>query len=213
MVGLCYLPQSIGGIIGGLSAGVYLRYWFNKAVHQYNNEKMNGTGTDQEEEEEEEKQDKKNKTLLIINDKSKNLPYDFPICQSRLVPVWIHGILVQVITALYGWCYVWHAPLPVLLCLQFFVGINIPIVDSAISTLTMDFRPKQAASAIASSNLFNQGFGAIASLVIYPIIQAIGVGYAFTIASLLLIVIGNLLMILLLKYGSTWREACDKNEK
>ena len=53
---------------------------------------------------------------------------------------------------------------------------------------------------------------AIASFCIYPIIQAVGVGYAFTIASLLLAVTGNLLIILLLIYGSKWRESCDKKE-
>ena len=113
MVGLCYLPQSIGGIIGGLSTGVYLRYWFKKAVHQYNTRKINNDTAS-----EEENQNKKN-NILVIDDESKILPYDFPICKARLVPVWINGILVQLATALYGWCYVWSAPLPVLLCLQF----------------------------------------------------------------------------------------------
>ena len=113
MVGLCYLPQSIGGISGGLSTGIYLRYWFKRAVRQYNTGKINNDPAG-----EEERQNKKN-NILVIDDKSKILPYDFPICNVRLVPVWMNAILVQLVTILYGWCYVWNAPLPVLLCLQF----------------------------------------------------------------------------------------------
>ncbi|KAI9271479.1 major facilitator superfamily domain-containing protein [Phascolomyces articulosus] len=197
IIGLCYLAQSTGGIIGGLFSGVYLRYYFNRTIRQYNN-RMNQSNEDED--------PNSNKIqhgfIININDKSKILPYDFPLCKARLIPVCVNAFIVQLITGLYGWCYLWNVPLPVLLCLQFLVGINISMVDSAISTLAMDFCPGQAASMGASSNLFNQGFGSIASFCIYPIIQAVGVGSAFTIISSLLVT-GNLLVLLLLNYGAT----------
>ena len=100
MVGFCYLPQSTGGVVGGLISGVYLCYWFNKTLRHYNSKESNsnnystsmqaeGTGPQH---------------TYVIDDKFKALPYNFPICKVRLLPVWINTIFVQIITALYGWC-------------------------------------------------------------------------------------------------------------
>ncbi|KAI9251890.1 major facilitator superfamily domain-containing protein [Phascolomyces articulosus] len=194
MVGLCYLAQSTGGIVGGLFSGVYLRYWFKRAIHRYNNRNSSGNSDGGE-----------NGTIIINDSTSKLLPSNFPLCKTRLIPICFSAFIIQITTGFYGWCYIWNAPLPVLLCLQFLVGMNITIVDSANNTLLMDFRPRQAASVGASSNLFNQGFGAIASFCIHPIIHAVGVGYAFTIIGSLLVV-ANFLVILLFKYGSKWRD-------
>ncbi|KAG0163302.1 hypothetical protein DFQ28_000183 [Apophysomyces sp. BC1034] len=44
---------------------------------------------------------------------------EFPIHWARLRSVWIHAALAQIVTLLYGWCAQIHAPLAVLLVLQF----------------------------------------------------------------------------------------------
>ncbi|KAI8138326.1 major facilitator superfamily domain-containing protein [Fennellomyces sp. T-0311] len=189
-IGLCYLAQSIGGVVGGLSAGVYLTFWFKKAVRRYTGK----TG-----------RDITNISNLCV------VPYDFPICRVRLKPVLINAFIIQVVTALYGWCYTWSVPLPVMLCLQFLVGLNFPMVDSAVSTLAMDYQPGQGASMGATSSLVTYSFGAGSSFAIYPLIETVGVGWAFTIISSILVV-SNILVAILIQHGAKWRESSDNTD-
>jgi hypothetical protein len=45
---------------------------------------------------------------------------DFPIFHARFRTLWIHLIIVQALTILYGWCFTLNAHLAVMLIIQFF---------------------------------------------------------------------------------------------
>ena len=92
-VGLCFLVPGFGCVIGSLIEGRILDHDFRVTAHK------NG-----------------------INDSEKKsgiLSQAFPIYKARLRTAWIHAILIQVVTIIYGWCLYVDAHLAVPLVLQF----------------------------------------------------------------------------------------------
>lgn len=79
---------------------------------------------------------------------------------------------------------------------------------SVISTLILDVYPKSSAVAIAATNLFKCSLGAAASGFVLPLIDAIGIGWANTAVSLVLVAASSMLWISSC-YGPSWRTQND----
>lgn len=95
-VGLCYLVQGFGCVLGSLIGGRLLdRDYRILARKRGFSEKEQG-----------------------------KLPLDFPIYWARLRTVWIHSGVVQIITIIYGWILSIHSHMAVPLTLQFFCEYN-----------------------------------------------------------------------------------------
>ena len=96
-VGLCFLVPGVGSVLGSFCEGRILDHDFKSVAKQH--------GLDQDEQR-----------------VSGKLAEGFPIFKARLRTAWVHAILAQAVTIIYGWCLYVNAHLAVALVLQF-IGI------------------------------------------------------------------------------------------
>ncbi|CAO3680217.1 unnamed protein product [Umbelopsis ramanniana] len=137
--------------------------------------------------------------------KSGKLTPEFPLEYARLRLGWIHVLTYNVILIVYGWCLHVKAHLAIVLVLHFILGATGVAITNSIQTLMVDMFPGRSASIMASNNLIRCLFGAGATVLIDPALQALGVGWGFTVVSLVLLP-SRLLILPLLKWGPTWRQ-------
>ena len=100
-IGLCYLALTGGAIVGGLGAGQYLNYVFQRMAKTYDRNNENDK--------------KKQKSTGQTN----KLPLDFPIYRARLQAVWPNAIVAQAVTIVYGWSFTLNTNIAVPLVIQF----------------------------------------------------------------------------------------------
>ncbi|KAF7724883.1 hypothetical protein EC973_000596 [Apophysomyces ossiformis] len=177
-VGLCFLCQGVGCVLGSIAEGKILDRDFRITAEESGIEHKKGAG---------------------------QVPLEFPIYKARLRTLWIGAGLMQIVTLIYGWCIQINAPLAVALVLQFLAGYALTSVMTVFQTLLIDLLPGKGASITASINLSRCLLGAVATVVISPGIQGVGAGWMFTILALILIA-SNSLLYFLMKYGPQWRE-------
>ncbi|KAL1932431.1 hypothetical protein VTP01DRAFT_8109 [Rhizomucor pusillus] len=177
-VGLCYLVQGFGCILGSFSAGRLLDHDYRVFARK--------RGLDAE------------------TKKGAKIPLDFPIYWARLRTTWIQSGVIQIVTIIYGWMLWIHAHLVVPLILQFFMGFSLIGIFNGIQTLLVDLFPGKGASISASNNLARCILGAILSVVIEPGFQNIGTGWMFTIFTIILL-LSNSSILFVLKFGPRWR--------
>lgn len=129
---------------------------------------------------------------------------NFPIEQARLeigLPLLCLGG-----ASLIGWGWAMHAVTHVAVpcVISFFLGIGMIGYNNTTNILLVDVHPGRAGTATAANNLTRCLVGAGASAAIVPMIDAMGVGPAFTlVGGLYFVCIIPLLMIL--KFGMGWR--------
>lgn len=252
-VGLCYLVQGFGSVLGSLVGGRLLdRDYTVLARKRGFSEKKQG-----------------------------KLPLDFPIYWARLRTVWIHSGVVQIITIIYGWILSINAHMAAPLVLQFFCKCRCTAyILERVSSLYMmcicytyihtvlfiswmltnrmallfwqwvliqhacSMVSKRCLSTysrakallfqhrtiwsdvslgksllhfrhhVKSWSPFFLKKSAVASVAIEPGIQGVGVGWMFTILTLILL-LSNLSVLFVLKYGPRWRNkrACAAEEE
>ncbi|KAI8148834.1 major facilitator superfamily domain-containing protein [Fennellomyces sp. T-0311] len=129
---------------------------------------------------------------------------ELPLEHARMRTVWIHSATFNVLLVVYGWCLYVKAHIAIILCMHFFLGFTSQAIFNAIQTLLVDLYPTRSASITASNNIFRCLAGAGATTVILPSIQAVGVGWTFTIASAILL-ISRIPMFFEMKHGPRWR--------
>ncbi|KDE07603.1 hypothetical protein MVLG_02069 [Microbotryum lychnidis-dioicae p1A1 Lamole] len=128
----------------------------------------------------------------------------FPIERARLKSLPGSVAIFVVCSISYGWSLQRIWPLAVPLVLQFFIGTATMIQFNAITTLLVDLYPLASASATASNNLIRCLVGAAATAIVNPMIQAIGSGWAFTTAGLVIVSVTPLLWVEW-EYGQRFR--------
>lgn len=132
----------------------------------------------------------------------------FPIEKARLTPCFplaIPGILAVLC---YGWSLQYstsRASMAGPLVLQFIVGFSAAAVSTCLSSLLVDLYPEATATVTASSNLARCLVGAGATAAINPMVEAMGVGWAFTLMAAVCVGSFGLLGVELWK-GRGWRE-------
>ncbi|KAI8330551.1 major facilitator superfamily domain-containing protein [Blakeslea trispora] len=173
-IGFCYLCMGAGTIIGGMIKGRMLDRDFRKVA----------------EEERLKNPDQKGAEVCFY--------------RARLRSCWISLFFSDVLPIVYGWCLQKNTHLAVPLVLQFLVGLSNASLTICIQSLLIDLFPGKGASITASNNLTRCILGAIASSVIDPGIEGVGVGWMFTIIGLLVFLV-NVSIPVLLKFGPRWR--------
>ncbi|KAI9487739.1 MAG: major facilitator superfamily domain-containing protein [Benjaminiella poitrasii] len=177
-IGLCFLCQGVGCILGSFVEGKMLDRDFKIIAKQAGYE----------------------------NATRAKLPADFPIFKARLRSMWINAGLIQIVTLFYGWMLYIRAHLAVILVLQFIVGFANTSMFNIFQTLAVDLFPGKSATITASNNLVRCLLGAVATVTIEPGIQGVGVGWIFTIIAFVCIA-SNALVPILFKFGPRWRKA------
>ncbi|KAI0382010.1 MFS general substrate transporter [Hypomontagnella monticulosa] len=130
---------------------------------------------------------------------------EFPIERARLeigVPMLI---LSTLIILGWGWAFQYRAHVAVPCVLLFLLGWCVIGFSNTINVLLVDVNVGSAGAATASNNLTRCLIGAAATAAIGPMINGVGVGWAFTILGLIYLLFSPMLF-LVMKYGMKWRK-------
>ena len=96
-IGLCFLPQAIGSVIGAICAGRVLNARFRAVGKRYDDAKSS------------------DEKAAYMN----NIPIDLPIYQARLGSVWPNAIAASLLTVLHGWMFEIKTHITVPLIIEF----------------------------------------------------------------------------------------------
>ncbi|PWN28285.1 putative MFS multidrug transporter [Jaminaea rosea] len=110
---------------------------------------------------------------------------DLPIEKARLLLVPIFSAIQCLAILLFGWtiAYPHKVPIAIPIIATFFVGATAIGMQSGVMTYLVDVYPDQSAAASASLNLARCLLAAGATSLVSPLINAVGVGPAFSIAT------------------------------
>lgn len=182
-VGLVFLPNGAGCILGSYVTGNLMNYDYNRTEDEYRQSKGIAANT------------KLNKKSLA----------DFPLERSRLRNIWWMVILFVISTSCYGFS-TNLIEIPVPLILQFFIAYSATAIFSLNSALVIDLYPGASASATAVNNLIRCSLGAVGVGVVQPLIERFGAGLTFAALTALTVLLSPLL-VLEWFYGEGWRTA------
>ncbi|KAJ1653274.1 hypothetical protein IWQ61_006572 [Dispira simplex] len=106
---------------------------------------------------------------------------------------------------LFGWLLQTKGSLVGVLAAQFFMGMGMTFTFASLSTYMVDIFTTRSATITALNNSLRSLWAAVCSVIEDPMEQSIGVGWTFTIFSLLQLTAGFLLIVLYI-HGARWRE-------
>lgn len=137
-------------------------------------------------------------------DNSTNDLSNFPIEQARLLSLFPLLAISTTATVGFGWALNQHTSIAVPLTLTFFSGASQVAIFTVCGTLLTDLNPNQSATVQAGYNLIRCALSAGGIAALQALIDAIGVGWCFTIYA----IIGALcipIFALLRSHGMQWR--------
>lgn len=133
---------------------------------------------------------------------------DFPLERARLRTMWLWAGMQIAAVLVFGWTMEHHVHVSVPIICTFFLGWAATSIIGTISTFMVDLFPKKGASATAALNLMRCLMGAGGTASVLPIVNRIGVGWAFTLwAAVMLAALG--LIVLQMARGPKWRRRRD----
>ncbi|KAK2002997.1 major facilitator superfamily transporter [Colletotrichum falcatum] len=178
-VGLMYLPLAGGSIVAAFIIGPLTNWNYRRHC----------------------------KRLGIPFDKSRQQDLsDFPIEKVRLEIAMPLLFLSSILLLIWGWALHLRAPVAVPCVLLFLFGIGMIGFTNTTNTLIVDIHPGKAGTATAANNFTRCLLGAASTAAIVPIINGIGVGWAFTLMALLNILFSPALFAIMY-WGVKWRKA------
>lgn len=189
-IGLTFIANGVGSMLGTLSTGKILDIDFRKIQRKLSED----TGSD-------------GATPLDPTDPK------FPLerARLRLMPVFT---IVQVLSLLlFGWTvhYSDKVPLAIPVISTFVTGWTAVGMQSAITTYLVDVFSDQSAAASASLNLARCLLAAGGTSIIIPLINAIGVGWAFTLCAAVQILSLSGVFVQW-RYAGRWRQEADEKQ-
>ena len=182
-LGLVYIPFGAGNLISAFSTGKAIDWNYRRHA------KKNG--------------------FPLIKNRHQDLT-NFPLEKARLEVALPFLYIGNIASIAYGWTLDYRTNLAGPLILLFVFGYGCMAAFQVMQILMVDINPGKAASATAANNLFRCLLGAGSTAVVVPMIDKMGVGWAYTFASLVWIALSPCLW-LLMKYGPGWRK--DKKER
>ncbi|KAI8380282.1 major facilitator superfamily domain-containing protein [Blakeslea trispora] len=178
-VGLTFLAAGAGSILGSYLSGKWMDYRFKQLAK-----------------------------TCIAQDKMMRSGYglhpDFPIEKARMGNLWIYAIVFNMALIGYGWSLYYKVHMAVPIILNFTTSFTATANFNIISTLLIDLFPHNSAAIVANNNLIRCLITAAAILTVQPGIEKIGVGWIFTVISLVLL-ISRVLIFIELYWGPSWR--------
>ncbi|KAI8261209.1 Itaconate transport protein [Colletotrichum sp. SAR 10_77] len=188
-IGLCYLPNGLGTIVGSTIVGKLMNKDFAAAEAAYKSAR-----------------NEPSKKKLS----SKDVPADFPIERARLRRLPWAVIIFVITTAGYGFSMAYPSItslggwIAVPLVLQFFIAATSNAVFALNQTLVSDLCPGKGASATAINNLVRCSLGAVGVAFVEQMIALAGVGPTFLGLALITVSVTPLAVIHW-NWGQQWR--------
>ena len=105
----------------------------------------------------------------------------------------------------YGWILTVKLSLAAPIIVLFISGFALTYTYQVLNVLMVDIYPGKPAVATAANNLVRCEIGAVFSAVILPMINAVGIGWAYTILSLIFMAFAPMLLVIMRK-GPKWRK-------
>ncbi|SCU88410.1 LADA_0E09978g1_1 [Lachancea dasiensis] len=178
IIGICYLPSGIGGLIGSFVTGKIIDIYYKRAVQRFENRKEHG----------------------IIPSDAK-----FNTLRSRLFTSIPQNFLSVVAFTIFGWSVEkgWHISVPLITsAIGSFCAMS---TLSTSSTLLVDLYPSRSSTASSCYNFIRCSLSAIFMACLAKMNRALTVGGTFTLISGLIFV-GNFITFIPMAYGMSWRE-------
>ncbi|KOS23177.1 Quinidine resistance protein 2 [Escovopsis weberi] len=176
-VGLMYLPLSFGSVVAASVAGFFI----NRNYRRHHDR------------------------LGLTFDSSRQQDLSrFPIERARLEVGLPLLLLAGAAMAAWGWAMHASVHAAVLCVVSVFIGIGIIGFNNTSAALLVDIHPGKAGTATAANNLTRCLIGAGASAAIIPMIDAMGIGWAFTLVGGILVLCAAPMLLIMAK-GMEWR--------
>ncbi|KAI1143392.1 major facilitator superfamily transporter [Hypoxylon sp. FL0543] len=130
---------------------------------------------------------------------------EFPIERARLeIGAPMLALSIAVIFG-WGWAFQYRAHIAVPCVLLFLLGWAVVGFSNTVNVLLVDVNVGSAGAATASNNLTRCLVGAAATAVIGPMINGVGIGWAFTILGCIYVIFSPSIFVIM-KYGIKWRK-------
>ncbi|KAI0104761.1 MFS general substrate transporter [Nemania sp. FL0031] len=192
-IGLTFIANGVGSIIGTLVTGRLLdaEYMRVKAKHE-----ASSPGHELE-------------TGSTDSPDTQHDDPDFPLEKARLRLLPFLALLQCASIVAFGWTVQYRVHIAVPIITTFFTGWTVVSIVSVVTTYLIDIFPEQKAASSASVNLARCLLAAGGTSIVTIIIDAVGVGWTFTIAIAAQIVafVG---VIIQWRYGGKWRREAEK---
>lgn len=172
-------PFSVGSAAGGVCCGRVLDYNYRRVARQIG---------------------------VSVDRKRGNDLRNFPIERARLEVVFYPLFLGLACIVAWGWILQARTSLAAPLVVIFFAGFFLSGCMSMLSALLVDLYPQNPATAMAASNVTRCSMGAVATAVVQHMIDAMGIGWTYTIFGGLAMACTPCLWVVM-KWGPRWREA------
>ncbi|WYZ44731.1 hypothetical protein EsH8_VIII_000047 [Colletotrichum jinshuiense] len=183
-VGLMYLPLAGGSVVAAFFVGPLINWNYRRHC----------------------------KRLGIPYDKSRQQDLSgFPIEKARLEIGLPLLYLSSILLLIWGWVLHLRTHVAVPCVLLFLFGVGMIGFNNTTNTLIIDIHPGRAGTATAANNLTRCLLGAGATAAIIPMIDGMGVGWAFTLLALLYVVFSPALLAIMY-WGVEWRQAAKQKE-
>lgn len=192
-IGLTFIANGVGSIIGTLITGNILNIDYGRVKEKFETRVLN---------------DPEVESALS---RVKSNQEDFPLEKARLRLVPIFSLLQCLSLLLFGWTIQFphkvHIAVPIIS--TFITGWTAVSMQSVIMTYLVDIYHEKSAGASASLNLARCLFAAGGTSFVMPLINAVGVGLTFTICVIVQVValIGPLVQ---WKFAAGWRKKAEE---
>ena len=137
---------------------------------------------------------------------------DFPLEKARLRTIWLWSGLQCASSLIFGWTLQQRVHISVPIICTFILGWAATSTQSVISTYLVDAFPSRGASATAALNFSRCLIGAGGTSAVLPLINAINVGWAFTLFTGIML-LGLGLLVVQMTYGGRWRRASEEKAR
>ncbi|AEO68573.1 uncharacterized protein THITE_2118141 [Thermothielavioides terrestris NRRL 8126] len=178
-VGLCYIPFSVGSVIGSAVTGKLLNWNYARVARSI------GVSPDR----------KRGDDLR-----------KFPIERARLDLMWPFTALAVATIAVWGWVVTAGVTLAAPLIILFLAGLSLAGPVSILTTLLVDLYPMNPGRVSSTFNLTRAAFSAIGTAVVQYMIEAWGYGFTYLFWGLL-VAAASPTVFMVRKWGPGWREA------
>ncbi|KAJ4390873.1 hypothetical protein N0V93_004472 [Gnomoniopsis smithogilvyi] len=137
---------------------------------------------------------------------------NFPIEKARIEVGLPLLLLATLVLFAWGWALQYKTSIAVPAVLLFLMGLGMIGFSNTSSVLIVDMYPGRAGAATAANNLTRCLIGSAATAAITPMINGMGIGWAFTVYGFLYL-IGAPMLLLIMRNGIKWRRQLREKEE
>ena len=177
-ISLMFIPIGAGSVLSALSSGRLLDWNYRRHA------RMLG--------------------IPVIKNRRQDLT-NFPIEKARIQVAFPMFFLAGSFLIAYGWILTVKLSLAAPVITLFVAGYALTFSYQVLNVLMVDIYPGKPAVATAANNLVRCEIGAVFSAIILPMINAIGIGWAYTILSCIFMAFAPMLLLIMRK-GPAWRK-------